>query len=181
MNDYYIKIYVPNETDSIESICDKFNVTQNLLFIFNPLLKHNVKISNFPIKIPYKKETRSIVKLEEPNENFIKKYFSIVRNVIFYKVVMKIDMEELLKYLNSKIMSYHCSTVKNNHYIYLKNLFELIKNYEDYSKEDYLLSISLLEEAYKKISSDDLNQKILLYISKLKEENYIEAETIWIK
>ena len=94
---------------------------------------------------------------------------------------MKIDMEELIKYINTNIMNYHCSIVKNNHYIYLKNLFEFINNYDTYTKEDYLLTIDLLEEAYKKISSDDLNQKILLYISKLKEENFPEAESIWIK
>ena len=41
MNDYYIKIYVPNETDTIDSICDKFDISKDLLFIFNPLL--NIK------------------------------------------------------------------------------------------------------------------------------------------
>ena len=71
MNDYYIKIYVPNETDSIDSICDKFNISKDLLFIFNPLLKHKVKISNFPIKIPYRTNERNIIKQEENEVNFI--------------------------------------------------------------------------------------------------------------
>lgn len=181
MNDYYIKIYVPNETDSIDSICDKFNISKDLLFIFNPLIKHKVKISNIPIKIPYNTNERNIIKQEENNENFIKKFIFLLKTIVFYRIVMKIDLEELIKYINTNIMNYHCSIVKNNHYIYLKNLFEFINNYDTYTKEDYLLTIDLLEEAYKKISSDDINQKILIYISKLKEENFPEAESIWIK
>lgn len=53
MKDYSIKIYIANESDTVDSICERFHITKQLLYIFNPLLKNKVKISNIPIKIPY--------------------------------------------------------------------------------------------------------------------------------
>ena len=53
MKDYSIQIYIANEGDTVDSICERFHITKQMLYIFNPLLKNKVKISNIPIKIPY--------------------------------------------------------------------------------------------------------------------------------
>ena len=52
MDDYSVKIYIANESDTLDAISEKFNIDKQLLIIFNPLLKNKYTLTHFPIKIP---------------------------------------------------------------------------------------------------------------------------------
>ena len=183
MKDYQIKIYIASENDNIDSICNKFNIDQKLLLIFNPLLKHKVKITNTPIKIPYQKEKNTEPQKEErnvqPKENLLKKHIFLLKTYLMYKILFNMELSELIQLIYLEIEKLNSLDEKNNYYIYLQNLFEFIDNYQNLDENKFLFYLNNLETMYLKIDEDDnLNQVILRYLSELKNKNY-ESGELW--
>lgn len=181
MNQYLFKIYVPSEDETIESISEKFNIDINNLYLFNPLLKGKVKIANMPIKIPYIKKEETITRNTFPNQNIIHEELYILKTIILYKVSFNINQNFLINYINKRVSSLNNSINKNNHFIYLDLLYKFIDQYNSLTQETYLEYIKQLEDIYCQIEDNSLNQTILLYISRLKEENYLLGEEEFIK
>ena len=100
-----IKIYIADELDTINRVCEKFNISKQVLFIFNPLLKNKSKLTNIPIKIPYtkeendKKESQTVRQKEEISV----KYILLMRSALIYKYY---DKHNVLK---NTISVYSCA------------------------------------------------------------------------
>lgn len=182
MNEYKIKIYVANEEDTLDSICESNQIEKNILLIFNPLLKNKKSIKNLPIKIPYLKEKqineipnqeRVIFKTDEKSK-CDNKLFCQIKNYILYQSLINYKCETIIKNIDKETS---CPIKKE----YFNNLFILIDNFNSLDQKQFLEHIDKLSSLVDKLNNasfDDCNKKILLYLNLIKSKKYEEGEQI---
>lgn len=181
MDDYSIKIYIANENDTLDTICEKFNIDKQLLIIFNPLIKNKIKLTNLPIKIPYKKETSSEKRKDKRNDSInglIMKVVKPFKNYILYKDLRNYENN----YQKEKVFSELDLLVDENKEIYsiiFSSIFEIIDKYEEYTKEEFEEAIDKINKNCQKSNKEEIKDLyiiLLTYNNKIKEEKYEEAE-----
>lgn len=182
MNEYKIKIYVANEEDTLDSICEANQIEKTTLLIFNPLLKNKKSIKNLPIKIPFlennrkneaPKQERVIFKTDE-NSKCDNKLFCQIKNYILYQSLINYKCESIIKNVDKEVS---CPIKKE----YFNNLFLLIDNFNSLDQKQFLEHIDKLSSLVTKINNasfEDCNKKILLYLNLIKRKKYEEGEQI---
>lgn len=181
MDDYSVKIYIANESDTLDAISEKFNIDKQLLIIFNPLLKNKYKLTNLPIKIPYKKEMPSEETKEKRNDSInglIMKVVKPFKNYIIYKDLRNFENN----YQKEKVFSELDSLGDKDKEIYsiiFSSIFEIIDKYEEYTKEEFEEAIDKINKNYQKINKEEIKDFyviLLTYNNKIKEGKFEEAE-----
>ena len=181
MDDYSVKIYIANESDTLDAISENFNIDKQLLIIFNPLLKNKYKLTNLPIKIPYKKEMPSEETKEKRNDSingFIMKVVKPFKNYIIYKDLRNFENN----YQKEKVFSELDSLGDKDKEIYstiFSSIFEIIDKYEEYTKEEFEEAIDKINRNYQKINKEEIKELyiiLLTYNNKIKEGKFEEAE-----
>ncbi len=172
MEKYKIKIYIADETDTIESICKKHEINKNLLLIFNPMLKNKHSIKNFPIKIPYLEIKTANVRKEKEEKNFNNHcIFNLLKTYSMYQILIK----EKNQFLYNMIIDNIKTSLEKE---YFNKIIELIDKYNNLSSEEYMEIINYLINKAEKIDSDFIlyNQAFLHYINLMQSKKYDLAE-----
>ena len=174
-----IKIYIADELDTINRVCEKFNISKQVLFIFNPLLKNKSKLTNIPIKIPYtkeendKKESQTVRQKEEISV----KYILLMRSALIYKYydlpIFEEEMNQIKKYLLNNNNLYDLFT-------YMIDFVEIVKkqNIDDFN--NYINDINNKIESNKIIYSniEEVTYSLLKYVICINKKDYQESSLI---
>lgn len=172
-----IKIYIANENDTIESICEKFSIDKYTFNTLNPIYKNKVKLANFPIKIPIypKRESNIVIQLDKI---FFLKTTYYLKTIITYKILKK----ENLKFFENKIFLLFnqfedkTKACLNNYFV---ELLKLINTYQDLNEESFSSSIDYLKDNYQLFDQKQFEEYttiIITYLNLMVEGNYLEAE-----
>lgn len=181
MKNNKIKIYIADEKDTLDSVCQKFNIQKHILLIFNPLLKNKTKLTNTPIKIPYineenenrNKEEIKCNKKEEIDSTYIFLMKDTINSKYYNLPTYTEEKNNLIKYLENKkdllplseqIIYFIEIANKNDKEIFDKYFIEL-----DKIKENLISSFMEIEE---------LSSSLLKYIVCLQTEEYQTASLI---
>lgn len=179
MNAKSIKIYIANETDTIASVCEKFQISKQTFNIYNPIYRNKIKLANHPIKIPVLETNREIKEVNIPLSFFLEATNNL-KNIILYQLAFEINIpifkENIIK------------NIENSNYEYkekIKEIFlELIHISENYGKLDennFIESLDKIKNSYLNFNEelfDEYIANILTYINLLYSKKYYEAETM---
>lgn len=190
MDEYQIKIYIANENDTLDTISEKFNIDKKLIIIFNPLLKNKYKLSNLPIKIPYKKEESRVItevteeKKEDDNfsiNEFAMKVIKPFKSYILYKGLRNYESEFQKKKIYQVINIVNKEEDREIYTEFISNIIEIIDNYDNFTNEEFEQAIDKLNSCCEKLSNDTLKKLftiLLTYNNKIKNKEYEEAELL---
>ena len=177
MDNYLVRIYIANENDTLDTISEKFNVDRQLIIIFNPLLKNKFKLTNLPIKIPYKNESSK--KMDDSSSNeLIMKVIKPFKNYILYKDLRNYENNYQKEKIFNELTSIN-DKEKESFSLLFTLLFDIIDKYEEFTKEEFEIALDRLNNIYKEINKEEIKEFyiiLLTYNNKIKEEKYVEAE-----
>ena len=174
MKNNKIKIYIADEKDTLESVCQKFNIQKHILLIFNPLLKNKTKLSNTPIKIPYQNknvEERKEIKCDKKEKEIDHTYVFLMKDVIiakYYNLPTFNEEKNILKnYLENNTSLSHLSDK-------IINFIEIITTSSKESFDQYFIELDKIKENMNSslMEIEELSSSLLKYIVCLQTEEY---------
>lgn len=186
-----LKLYIVQANDTLESIAQKMNCTIEEIIRYNRMINRNIFI-NQPLLIPIE-DKKVEIKIKEENRSFTYEKLDLITILFMIKEVLLsalfcIDAYDLLK---NKTLDYinrlSDSRSKNNYLekilvfptLLLKRDEKIILDYEHKLKLDFDNLKDENEDIFSKEGLKFISEKYQLYILKVGNRNYKEAEKIF--